>query len=466
MDHPPVIIPSHPTMTHNTPHSSAMSPIQLFREVKGESVSRGRSSLFKKVLHFFNQKTLVGSLIARRDRERLKKGKALLHVVGGKPVQCVEVISLPRATGRCEPAQGEEGGYKSGRAQTSTHSITPTPRTQTSSPPPTMAAAGSLKNSEITLCGVGFGSEIREAHSVVTTSHRLDEIFENLLEECDDAERVLSVHEGIEKGELEHASADDWMPVVGRYVGLLRAVLTQASSILTKEELGFKLRMLVRADGKFMKALAMAEEKAYQSVEAGSVGSKRASSEPSASCPKLPRRSVSSTSLASEAMSNYEENPDEAAGSIKPAPIAEGDSRPAAGIDVEKEKGVTFESARKSLADYQHLIKQCAVRSEDLDSDGDEEKADRQGLRFADYPEGVGRAMAIGPIIPKTQEFLVIGPVPMGDAQAAILNKKMSNLTKAVSDGDKSSKALTAFSPLEIQKTFGPGTGSSHRCLA
>ena len=53
-------------------------------------------------------------------------------------------------------------------------------------------------------------------------------------------------------------------------------------------------------------------------------------------------------------------------------------------IDVEKEKGVTFESARKSLADYQHLIKQCAVRSEDLDSDGDEDRraAVRIGMRL------------------------------------------------------------------------------------
>ena len=74
-----------------------------------------------------------------------------------------------------------------------------------------------------------------------------------------------------------------------------------------------------------------------------------------------------------------------------------------------------------------------------------------------DYPEGVGRAMAIGPIIPKTQEFIVVGPVPMGDSMAVALNKKMTNLAKAVSEGDKGSKALTAFSPHEIQKNFSPG---------
>jgi hypothetical protein len=344
---------------------------------------------------------------------------------------------------------------------------------------------------------VVFGGEIKEARSIISSNGAIEEIFLNLLEECEDAEKVLDVHDSLETGHLEEAVQDSplWMPFVAQYVKLLRSTMSHVSSSLTKEQQGTKIRLLARPEGKFMKGLAEAEvlaenhhnlgggadvailsstvgekemeEEGKSGSDVGgreshsevhpTVGEKRANNGPSSQCPKILRRSLSNASLASESSSSLSTT-EEFVQEVPALPEVNTISTPAphpikAG---EKEEGEVFENARKSMLAYGRRISQSAVRSEDLDSD-EEEKTDRGSGRFVDYPEGVGRAMAIGPIIPKTQEFIVVGPVPMGDSMAVALNKKMANLAKAVSEGDKGSKALTAFSPHEIQKNFSPG---------
>lgn len=494
---------THLSMVHNLPRSSAMSPIPLFRKVTSESVSKGRSALHKKLVQLFNQKTLVSSLISKKDRVRMTKGKALLHVVGGKPTQCVAMATPGQHAG----GRGGVNQYKGGQAQSGGHSISPSQHLHTSSTSPNMSSAGkeniitgqgpalptmgkgmvastptSARRQVTRICGVSFEGEIKEARSIISANDVIEEIFLNLLEDCEDAERVLDVHESLETGDLEDADAALWMPFVAQYVKLLRSALGRVSTTMTKEQQGAKIRLLVRPEGKFMKGLAQAEAQAQccrqsppssagqsnggggeaSAMPSSTAGEKRGISAPSSQCPKLLRRSVSNASLASETASyseiseeNIHDEPTLSTTGMdsdivlnpKPHPIC----------DVQKDEAQVFENARKSMMEYERRISQSAVRSEDLDSDGDEEKIDHKGVRFADYPEGVGRAMAIGPIIPKTQEFIVVGPVPMGDSTAAALNKKMSNLAKAVTDGDKGSKALTAFSPLEIQKNFAPG---------
>ena len=499
-------------MAQNLPRSSAMSPIPLFRQVTSESVSKGRSTLHKKLVQLFNQKTLIGSLISKKDQERMKKGKALLHVVGGKPTQCLVMETPTQIAPRVAGNQ-----HKSGPAQSGRHSISPVSHPQASPPSPKMSSAGkesfisgqgpslpamgkrivastpsNTRKQEIRICGVSFGGEMKEARSIISANGLIEEIFLNLLDEYDDAERVLDVHESLETGDLEddHEDVAVWMPIVAEYVKLVRATLARVSTSMTKEQQGAKIRLLVRPEGKLMKGLAVAYEKAQGLIQpetnfmngsiqeeekvpnlpiggegegstmpTSSAGEKRGMSAPSAQCPKLLRRSVSSTSLASESASSpeiTEENiQDETSGL---APNLTSDSI----HDAEKEQGEVIENARKSMMEYGRRISQSAVRSQDLDSDGEEEKEKTQSARFVDYPQGVGRAMAIGPIIPKTQEFIVVGPVPMGDSQAIVINKKMSNFAKAVADGDKGSKALTAFSPLEIQKNFAPGGSSDN----
>ena len=505
-------------MAPNLPRSSAMSPIPLFRKVTAVSVSKGRSSLHKKLVQLFNQKTLVGSLISKRDQERMKKGKALLHVVGSKPVQCIPLEAPGQIAGG-----GGGNGYKGGRPPSSGISIPASQRTQTplsspnmssvaresiisgqgpALPPSTKGAVASTprfsRKQETRICGVVFGGEIKEARSIISSNGAIEEIFLNLLEECEDAEKVLDVHDSLETGHLEEAVQDSplWMPFVAQYVKLLRSTMSHVSSSLTKEQQGTKIRLLARPEGKFMKGLAeaevlaenhhnlgggadvailsstvgekeMAEEEGKSGSDVGgreshsevhpTVGEKRANNGPSSQCPKILRRSLSNASLASESSSSLSTT-EEFVQEVPALPEVNTISTPAphpikAG---EKEEGEVFENARKSMLAYGRRISQSAVRSEDLDSD-EEEKTDRGSGRFVDYPEGVGRAMAIGPIIPKTQEFIVVGPVPMGDSMAVALNKKMTNLAKAVSEGDKGSKALTAFSPHEIQKNFSPG---------
>ena len=505
-------------MAPNLPRSSAMSPIPLFRKVTTVSVSKGRSSLHKKLVQLFNQKTLVGSLISKRDQERMKKGKALLHVVGSKPVQCIPLEAPGQIAGG-----GGGNEYKGGRPPSSGISIPASQRSQTplsspnmssvaresiisgqgpALPPSTKGAVASTprfsRKQETRICGVVFGGEIKEARSIISSNGAIEEIFLNLLEDCEDAEKVLDVHDSLETGHLEEAVQDSplWMPFVAQYVRLLRSTMSHVSSSLTKEQQGTKIRLLARPEGKFMKGLAeaevlaenhhnlgggadvailsstvgekeMAEEEGKSGSDVGgreshsevqpTVGEKRANNGPSSQCPKILRRSLSNASLASESSSSLstteefvQEGPAlpevNTISTPAPHPIKAG----------EKEEGEVFENARKSMLAYGRRISQSAVRSEDLDSD-EEEKTDRGSGRFVDYPEGVGRAMAIGPIIPKTQEFIVVGPVPMGDSMAVALNKKMTNLAKAVSEGDKGSKALTAFSPHEIQKNFSPG---------
>ena len=505
-------------MAPNLPRSSAMSPIPLFRKVTAVSVSKGRSSLHKKLVQLFNQKTLVGSLISKRDQERMKKGKALLHVVGSKPVQCIPLEAPGQIAGG-----GGGNEYKGGRPPSSGISIPASQRTQTplsspnmssvaresiisgqgpALPPSTKGAVASTprfsRKQETRICGVVFGGEIKEARSIISSNGAIEEIFLNLLEDCEDAEKVLDVHDSLETGHLEEAVQDSplWMPFVAQYVKLLRSTMSHVSSSLTKEQQGTKIRLLARPEGKFMKGLAeaevlaenhhnlgggadvailsstvgekeMAEEEGKSGSDVGgreshsevqpTVGEKRANNGPSSQCPKILRRSLSNASLASESSSSLSTT-EEFVQEVPALPEVNTISTPAphpikAG---EKEEGEVFENARKSMLAYGRRISQSAVRSEDLDSD-EEEKTDRGSGRFVDYPEGVGRAMAIGPIIPKTQEFIVVGPVPMGDSMAVALNKKMTNLAKAVSEGDKGSKALTAFSPHEIQKNFSPG---------
>ena len=505
-------------MAPNLPRSSAMSPIPLFRKVTTVSVSKGRSSLHKKLVQLFNQKTLVGSLISKRDQERMKKGKALLHVVGSKPVQCIPLEAPGQIAGG-----GGGNEYKGGRPPSSGISIPASQRSQTplsspnmssvaresiisgqgpALPPSTKGAVASTprfsRKQETRICGVVFGGEIKEARSIISSNGAIEEIFLNLLEECEDAEKVLDIHDSLETGHLEEAVQDSplWMPFVAQYVKLLRSTMSHVSSSLTKEQQGTKIRLLARPEGKFMKGLAeaevlaenhhnlgggadvailsstvgekeMAEEEGKSGSDVGgreshsevqpTVGEKRANNGPSSQCPKILRRSLSNASLASESSSSLSTT-EEFVQEVPALPEVNTISTPAphpikAG---EKEEGEVFENARKSMLAYGRRISQSAVRSEDLDSD-EEEKTDRGSGRFVDYPEGVGRAMAIGPIIPKTQEFIVVGPVPMGDSMAVALNKKMANLAKAVSEGDKGSKALTAFSPHEIQKNFSPG---------
>ena len=505
-------------MAPNLPRSSAMSPIPLFRKVTAVSVSKGRSSLHKKLVQLFNQKTLVGSLISKRDQERMKKGKALLHVVGSKPVQCIPLEAPGQIAGG-----GGGNEYKGGRPPSSGISIPASQRSQTplsspnmssvaresiisgqgpALPPSTKGAVASTprfsRKQETRICGVVFGGEIKEARSIISSNGAIEEIFLNLLEDCEDAEKVLDVHDSLETGHLEEAVQDSplWMPFVAQYVKLLRSTMSHVSSSLTKEQQGTKIRLLARPEGKFMKGLAeaevlaenhhnlgggadvailsstvgekeMAEEEGKSGSDVGgreshsevhpTVGEKRANNGPSSQCPKILRRSLSNASLASESSSSLSTT-EEFVQEVPALPEVNTISTPAphpikAG---EKEEGEVFENARKSMLAYGRRISQSAVRSEDLDSD-EEEKTDRGSGRFVDYPEGVGRAMAIGPIIPKTQEFIVVGPVPMGDSMAVALNKKMANLAKAVSEGDKGSKALTAFSPHEIQKNFSPG---------
>ena len=505
-------------MAPNLPRSSAMSPIPLFRKVTTVSVSKDRSSLHKKLVQLFNQKTLVGSLISKRDQERMKKGKALLHVVGSKPVQCIPLEAPGQIAGG-----GGGNEYKGGRPPSSGISIPASQRTQTplsspnmssvaresiisgqgpALPPSTKGAVASTprfsRKQETRICGVVFGGEIKEARSIISSNGAIEEIFLNLLEECEDAEKVLDIHDSLETGHLEEAVQDSplWMPFVAQYVKLLRSTMSHVSSSLTKEQQGTKIRLLARPEGKFMKGLAeaevlaenhhnlgggadvailsstvgekeMAEEEGKSGSDVGgreshsevqpTVGEKRANNGPSSQCPKILRRSLSNASLASESSSSLSTT-EEFVQEVPALPEVNTISTPAphpikAG---EKEEGEVFENARKSMLAYGRRISQSAVRSEDLDSD-EEEKTDRGSGRFVDYPEGVGRAMAIGPIIPKTQEFIVVGPVPMGDSMAVALNKKMANLAKAVSEGDKGSKALTAFSPHEIQKNFSPG---------
>ena len=505
-------------MAPNLPRSSAMSPIPLFRKVTTVSVSKDRSSLHKKLVQLFNQKTLVGSLISKRDQERMKKGKALLHVVGSKPVQCIPLEAPGQIAGG-----GGGNEYKGGRPPSSGISIPASQRTQTplsspnmssvaresiisgqgpALPPSTKGAVASTprfsRKQETRICGVVFGGEIKEARSIISSNGAIEEIFLNLLEECEDAEKVLDVHDSLETGHLEEAVQDSplWMPFVAQYVKLLRSTMSHVSSSLTKEQQGTKIRLLARPEGKFMKGLAeaevlaenhhnlgggadvailsstvgekeMVEEEGKSGSDVGgreshsevqpTVGEKRANNGPSSQCPKILRRSLSNASLASESSSSLSTT-EEFVQEVPALPEVNTISTPAphpikAG---EKEEGEVFENARKSMLAYGRRISQSAVRSEDLDSD-EEEKTDRGSGRFVDYPEGVGRAMAIGPIIPKTQEFIVVGPVPMGDSMAVALNKKMANLAKAVSEGDKGSKALTAFSPHEIQKNFSPG---------
>ena len=520
-------------MVHNFPQSSGMSPIPLFRKVTTESVSKGRSSLHKKLVQLFNQKTLVGSLISKNDRERMKKGKALLHIVGNKPTQCIALEAPTNVPAGHDARRSGEVEYKSGRPQTGGHSITRHQQLQTSTTSPTMSLAASTpsvastptsamqkyhrERKQVTqICGVSFGGELKEARSLISTNLLVEEIFLDLLGDCEDTERLLDLHESIERGDLEDADEDAalWMPIVVQYARLLKAVFGRVSANMTKEQQGTKIRFLIRADSRFLRGLTEAEEKAQNALVGGGgersavasplAGEKRSNTGASASCSKQLRRSLSSASLASTPADTVEDESSLTAISSIPnialniiadyVPDAEKEKTAISSIpdnapnviansvlDVEKEKTATstipnnapnviadfvpdaekekrkvFENARKSMADYGRRISESAVRSEDLDSDGDDERTDRQ-CRFVDYPEGLGRPMVIGPVAPKTQEFIVVGPVPMDDTRAVAINKKLSSFAKAVNDGDKGSKALTAFSQHEIQKNFAAG---------
>ena len=89
-----------------------------------------------------------------------------------------------------------------------------------------------------------------------------------------------------------------------------------------------------------------------------------------------------------------------------------------------------------------------------MDSDSEEEETPIVASRFAAY---ANRAFTFGPIVPKTPQYMIIGAVPASDASAKTEKKKMEAFTEAVSAGDKSAKALAAFSTGEVQRNFRPG---------
>merc|ERR1712012_72891 len=128
----------------------------------------------------------------------------------------------------------------------------------------------------------------------------------------------------------------------------------------------------------------------------------------------------------------------------------------AAEVETEEERAATqrkLAKARASLANHSRKLAEAGVKSEDMDSDSEEEETPIVASRFAAY---ANRAFTFGPIVPKTPQYMIIGAVPASDASAKT-EKKMEAFTEAVSAGDKSAKALAAFSTGEVQRNFRPG---------
>ena len=101
-------------MVFNPPLGSELSHVTLYRRMKNQSTTKSRNDLQKELVRFFSQRTLISKLVGKADRERMVKGKAVLHLIGGKQ-KCTPVLAAP-VPGASDPGAGagaRASAYKS-----------------------------------------------------------------------------------------------------------------------------------------------------------------------------------------------------------------------------------------------------------------------------------------------------------------------------------------------------------------
>ena len=111
--------------------------IQTNEEPKHDQIKE-RSS--KRACSFFSQRTLISKLVGKADRERMVKGKAVLHLIGGKQ-KCTPVLAAP-VPGASDPGTGagaRASAYKSADVPRTTHTPPSTVRRSSSSIQPPSA---------------------------------------------------------------------------------------------------------------------------------------------------------------------------------------------------------------------------------------------------------------------------------------------------------------------------------------
>ena len=538
---------------------SELSHVALYRRMKNQSTAKSRNDLQKELVRFFSQRTLISKLVGKADRERMVKGKAVLHLIGGKQ-KCTPVLAAP-VPGASDPGAGagaRASAYKSADVARSTHTPPSTVRRSSSSKQPPSARSqqqvGEMseepkfppekhhiymshndeypKAARTHACGINFGDSMVAAKWFMSQpAHRpLEKLFEAALEAHRDGDVLSYLHEAIgEATEVDEVLCEDWckgctgkndvLQTLHQYSSVLFSTLTSAKDKLTEKEFSPKMRFTLRANGKLLQGLSdvkrrTLEEQAQleeeeedevllaemreemdeedyleppftQKPACTSTQKPAASSEASGSKPTASGEACGSKPTASsEACGSKPATSSEKGGSKRGRGACKSDGPPAkiqkrststssvasiaseasatagedAGeVETEEERAATqrkLAKARASLANHSRKLAEAGVKSEDMDSDSEEEETPIVASRFAAY---ANRAFTFGPIVPKTPQYMIIGAVPASDASAKTEKKKMEAFTEAVSAGDKSAKALAAFSTGEVQRNFRPG---------
>ena len=510
----------------------------------------------KDLVRFYAKSTLQHKLISAENRKRMTIGKAIAHKIG-QSVTCVPVESgatpvrrvsgagrgykssppnlpslncpsadLPRTSPLCKPHQPstmslskeDQSTIISGQgsnlprvkkiAPVNKFVLTPHRDMMTSGKcAQPSSSTPTRQGNALTICGITFPGEVLQGIKFATEFEKLEVfMFEGL--ENGDKERyegVMAVHESLQKGEALMENQLCW---VGDYLGLLRAVVVDATNIIPREEQTSRLRCMTREGGKVERALADGERIARESGWSSSAspssppatalspqkGKREAADEDEGGLPepaaKNLRRStsVSDVNLAwdeEEADSELDDVDCSGGGSVQgeaqveEAVIAGEREEPVIGEDAEENgegdageeeeiDDVEFSTEdRERLSSYEKSMKAGAVCFDALDSDdGDDGKtqtyAERRWAMMTAMKKGsgeeAGKNFIMGPTTPETNNYLVVGSTPMDDKSSGKARTMMKNYEAAAKKGSKNAKALTTLDQSHIQRNFLPGS--------
>ena len=283
-------------MAFNPPMGSELSHVALYRRMKNQSTAKSRNDLQKELVRFYSQRTLISKLVGKADRERMVKGKAVLHLIGGKQ-KCTPVLAAP-VPGASDPGAGagaRASAYKSADVARSTHTPPSTVRRSSSSKQPPSARSqqqvGEMseepkfppekhhiymshndeypKAARTHACGINFGDSMVAAKWFMSQpAHRpLEKLFEAALEAHRDGDVLSYLHEAIgEATEVDEVLCEDWckgctgkndvLQTLHKYSSLLFSTLTSAKDKLTEKEFSPKMRFTLRANGKLLQGLS------------------------------------------------------------------------------------------------------------------------------------------------------------------------------------------------------------------